>query len=291
MAAMRADDPEVGRARAASIIIPAHDEERTIGRLLDSLLETSQAATFEIIVVCNGCTDGTAEVARSRGVDVVELASPSKRDAMRHGDDIASHYPRVHLDADVEISAADVHALVAAVGPGGYLASAPRRRLPRDGVHVPVRWYYDVWEALPQVRSGMFGRGVIALSREGSDRARALPPSMSDDLVVAEAFAPYERVIVEEAVVVVHPARTLRDLLRRRVRVNTGNAQADLGALRAEGSRTSLRTLLDIRHDNPLLLLKAPVFLAVTLATKVLARRAIRRGDFTTWHRDESSRR
>lgn len=274
----------------ASVIIPAHNEGRTIGRLLGKLARPD-GDVMEILVVCNGCTDDTARIARDYGATVIELPTPSKREALRHGDHLARSHPRVYLDADVEISGSDVRRLVAAVSEGTLLAAGPSRVLPRHGVGRLVRWYYDVWEELPHVKSGLFGRGVIAVSRAGNERIRELPPSMSDDLVVAEAFAPDERTVLPDAFVVVHPPKTLRDLIRRRVRVTTGNAQADAAGLRGDSAKTSLRTLLAVGRKHPLLLAKSPVLLAVALAARVMSRRAIRTGDFTTWLRDESSRR
>lgn len=273
----------------ASVIIPAHNEERTIGRLLSGLAR-SAGDDMEILVVCNGCTDDTARIARDHGATVIELSTPSKREALRRGDRLARSHPRVYLDADVEISGSDLRRLAAAVSGGPHLAAGPSRVLPRQGVGRLVRWYYDVWEELPHVKSGLFGRGVIAVSRVGNERIRELPPSMSDDLVAAEAFAPGERTVLPDAFVVVHPPKTLRDLIRRRVRVTTGNAQADAAGLRGDAAKTSLRTVLAVGREHPLLLVKSPVLLAVALTARVMSRRAIRKGDFTTWLRDESSR-
>jgi hypothetical protein len=169
-------------------------------------------------------------------------------------------------------------------------AVAPRSILPLQGLPLVVRWYYDVWQQLPQVRSGLFGRGVIAVTEEGAQRLRQLPAVMSDDLAASEAFAAGERRVVEDAVVVVHPPRTVADLLRRRVRVVTGNAEADRAGTRGEESRTSLRTLAAMAGRQPSLLPRIGVFLGVTLWSRVVARQRIRRGDFSTWLRDESSR-
>lgn len=279
-------------AATASIVIPAHNEEFAIGRLLTTLLSEADPGEFEIVVVCNGCSDGTAEVARrfSGDVRVVELAEPSKYQAMKRGDVEALVLPRVYVDADVEVGTRDIRALLAPITSGAALASGPGRNIPRDRVSWIVRAYYDVWERLPQVRTGLFGRGVIAVSAVGYQRISALPHVMSDDLAVSMAFAEHERVVVPDAHVTVHPPRTLRALVDRRIRVHTGNVQLDRAQGRASGTKTGLRELWDVARPEPALWPRLPVFLGVTVAARIAARRRVRAGDFTTWLRDDSSR-
>ena len=282
--------PSSAGREPATIVIPAHDEAAVVGRLLREL--TARPSDHDIVVVCNGCTDDTADVARdvSPDVRVLELEEPSKHAALRAGDAAARTSQRVFLDADVEITLESIDALVAAFDRPGILAAGPRRVVPRDGVSWPVRWYYDVWESLPVVRSGLFGRGVIALSAEGNERVRALPAMMGDDLVISESFDPAERVIVDEAVVVVHPPRTVRALHRRRVRAATGNAEADTAGLRGSEGATSFGVLVDLVRQQPRLAIRMPVFVGISVAGKIAARRAVRAGDYVTWRRDDTSR-
>jgi glycosyltransferase involved in cell wall biosynthesis len=273
----------------ASIVIPAHNESHSIAQLLGNLLDGAGVNEFEVVVVCNGCSDDTAEIARRfDGVTVLETEQPSKRVALDMGDAAASYFPRLYVDADVEIGCVDVRYLIHALD--GVLASAPERVIPRVGTSRLVRAYYDVWERLPQVRSGLFGRGVIAMSAEGFARVSQLPPMMSDDLAVSEAFGADERRIASDARVIIRPPRTLRDLFRRRVRVHTGNAQMDQTASRSADAKTSPGDLLDIIKATPRLLPSVFVFAGVAVVAKVSARRRVRSGDFTTWLRDESSR-
>jgi hypothetical protein len=279
-------------ATSASIVIPAHNEAAVIGRLLAGLLANAAPAEFDIVVVCNGCTDDTAAVARRCGpaVTVIEVPEPSKREALRTGDTAARGYPRLYVDADVELGTADVRALLRTLAVPGVLATAPERTLPTSGVSWPVRSYYRTWQRLPQVREGLFGRGVIALSETGQRRVAALAPSMSDDLAMSEAFVPAERRITRDAHVVVRPPRTIRDLLRRRIRVTTGNAQLDSTAGRGDAAKTSLGTLAGLVREQPGSAPSVAVFLAVAVISRFAARRRIRAGDFDTWLRDESSR-
>ncbi len=277
---------------SASVIIAAHNEESSIGRTLSTLLTGAPPGDLEVIVVCNGCTDSTADIARSAGPDVVtiELDKPSKHEAMRCGDSRASSYPRVYMDADVEVTFDDMRKLIDTLRSTAKLAAGPQRTIPRTGVSLIVRWYYDVWECLPQVEASLFGRGVIAVSEAGNERISRLPPLMSDDLAMSDAFDPDERIIVNAARVVIRPPRTVADLLRRRTRAATGNNQADSAGARRAESRTSVTTLAKLAVDQPRLIARIPVFLGVTVVARVRARRALKTGDFTTWQRDESSR-
>ena len=278
-------------APLASVVVPAHDEARVLRPNLESLLQGTRPGELDVVVVCNGCADDTADVARSvPGVRVVEIATPSKAEAVRVGSRSCSSFPRVHLDADVRLSGPSLRALVAALSEPGVHAAAPRRVLDTVGSSWPVRWYYDVWEQLPQVRGGLFGRGVIALSQEGQARVDALPAAMSDDLVVSDAFAAHERRVVSESSVSVVAPRTLPDLLRRRVRVATGNAQAAQLGLRRPESATRWPTLGRLLVRRPSLAPRVPVFLAVAALARVAAHDAVASGDFSTWLRDDSSR-
>src|SRR5580704_13981625 len=132
---------------------------------------------MDIIVVANGCTDDTAEVAASFGpaVRVLTLPVASKHEALTAGDRAAAGFPRIYVDADVELRADDARALAAALRQPGVLAAAPRRALQTEHSPWPVRWYYDIWSRLPEVQCGLFGRGVIAVSEPGHQRLAALP--------------------------------------------------------------------------------------------------------------------
>ena len=298
-------------------MIPAHNEAQVIGRLLDSLLDPPPAGEgaeddIDIVVVCNGCTDATAQVAAERGsgVRVVEIPVPSKHTALRVGDQHARGFPRLYVDADVVISGADARAVARTLGDRagspGLLAAAPERELPLAGCAWRVRAYYRVWQRLPAVREGLFGRGVIAVSEAGHARLAALPPLMADDLAASLAFAPEERTVVGGARVLVQPPRTWRDLIHRRIRAATSTAQLEQsGAVRGDGSggdgsggdsgnapsaRTSKADLRALLRAEPALLPAVLVFVAAAIAARRGSRHAIRTGDFNTWLRDESSR-
>jgi Glycosyltransferase like family 2 len=278
----------------ATVIVPAHNEARVIGRLLGQLVSGARPGEFDVIVVANGCTDDTARVAAECGpmIRVLSIPVPSKREALVAGDRAALDFPRIYVDADVELGTQDIRALDEALRTPGVLAAGPRRVLAMHGRPWLVRWYYDVWTRLPEVRGGLFGRGVIGMSAAGHARVAGLPALLADDLAWSLMFAPDERVVVADAQAVVHPPRTFGDLLRRRIRAATGVNQVELvpGAP-PSAARTRPADLLEIIRREPRMASRVVVFGAVAAFARWRASRFTQRRDYSTWLRDESSRR
>ncbi len=99
---------------SASIVIPAHDEAIALPRLLSTLRgQDVGGRRLQVVVAVNGSTDATAAVARGQ-VDmfaaaghqliVAETEIASKAAGLNLGDDHASAFPRLYLDADVALS-------------------------------------------------------------------------------------------------------------------------------------------------------------------------------------------
>lgn len=196
----------------------------------------------------------------------------------------------MYVDADVELRTADVRVLADALGEPGVLAAAPDRMVIMDGRPLAVRWYYDIWQRLPSVRQGLYGRGVIGVSAAGHQRLMALPRVINDDLAASVAFAPAERRVVSAARVVVHPPRTMTDLVRRRIRALTGIAQLENRMDGVDATRTTRADLVHMMRHEPATVPRMAVFLGVTVVSRWRARKPIRSQDYTTWLRDDSSR-
>jgi glycosyltransferase involved in cell wall biosynthesis len=81
-----------------TVIIPAYNEEKYIQRTLESI------KGFEVIVVCNGCTDNTALVAKKYGAKVIEIKEKGVSKARNTGAMHASNSKFVFLDADTLVS-------------------------------------------------------------------------------------------------------------------------------------------------------------------------------------------
>lgn len=272
-------------APTASIVIPAHQEERTIGRCLEALLSGGTTRQCEVVVVANGCTDATAEVARRYPVQVLELPIGNKAAALDAGDDACSAFPRVYVDADVLLDATSLDKLLAALDVARPLLVTPRARYEVPGAGPLVRLYWRTWQRLQQVRGDHLGCGVYAVNAAGRARWGRFPPGTADDYHVHTLFAPSERVQVPDARSVVWPPRTLASLLAVRTRIYAGMRQhhAERGRLHRPPRR--LRPLL----TDPLALLGMPVYLALTLMAKRRAARALV-DNSSRWARDDSGR-
>ena len=90
---------QVPPARMISVIIPAHNEERYLSRTLDAL-RGQNYGWFEVIVVANGCTDRTRDVARGKCHRLIVLSQKSLGVARNLGARMARCELLLFLDAD-----------------------------------------------------------------------------------------------------------------------------------------------------------------------------------------------
>lgn len=279
-----------------SVIIPAHNEEQVIARSLAAFLDGAVSGELEVIVVCNGCRDGTAAMARSIGgpVRVIETDVASKVHAINLGDAAATGFPRIYMDADVVLSTQSIRDLAQALNDGPWLAAAPSV----DTVFLPatdwsVRAYYRFWMALPFVQEGMMAAGVYAVSEAGRRRWATLPDVIADDGYFRLLFAPDERTEVRSAVSAVTAPAAFADLIRIKTRSRLGVAQlrARFPDLFSKEKRTKRygHAILTILRQPSLYLCAFP-FLAVSVISRVRARKQARQADAYRWERDNSSR-
>ena len=83
-----------------SVVVPAFNEVDYLGRTLQSLLQQDFEGSYEVIVVDNNSTDGTAHLARGYGVRVVDEPAVGVCAARQRGADAAVGEIIVSTDAD-----------------------------------------------------------------------------------------------------------------------------------------------------------------------------------------------
>lgn len=109
-----------------SVIIAAYNEAKTIGPLVRRLLRWYRKP--EVIVIANGCTDGTAQIAKAAGARVVRFRNKLGPDVGRAvGLSIAKGDVLVILDADILMNTAQLNPFV--------------RAIERDGIDIALNRY------------------------------------------------------------------------------------------------------------------------------------------------------
>lgn len=272
----------------ASVVIPAYNEGRVLGRCLRSLL--SADVPLDIVVAANGCTDDTVEVARSfDGVRVVEVPQASKVAALNAGDQAAAaqSQPRIYLDADISLDDGVLVKMVEALTTDEPRVAAPRVRFATEGASWGVRRFYDAYVEVPYVTQGMVGLGIYGLSAAGRRRFGTFPALRADDLFIQQLFTPAERILVEGEFEVQVP-RDLANLVKVRTRVAGGNAelaQSQDGEGYGGTLDSTVRALGRVAVRRPPMLPAVLVYVGVILEARRRARRRV-----AVWHRDDSTR-
>lgn len=295
----RGDQPLGARDPVASVIIPAHNEAEVIGRCLDALFAGIEPAELEVIVVCNGCADDTAALARSSGhpVRVIELQTASKVSALREGDMAARTFPRLYLDADVVLSGSSARKVAERLN-AGAVAARPPVVYSSSQSSAPVRRYFRARSQMPSLLGSLWGAGVYGLSAAGRGRFGDFPDVTADDLWVNLLFELDEVEIVDCEPVVVSVPRRTRDLvcvLRRTYKGKAENGVGFSGNNRArETTLTTLRDLRQLAASGPGAALDAVTYAAFAARVRVALAlgTAVGAGSVAErWERDDSSRR
>ena len=275
-------DPERPGACKGSIIIPAHNEANVIARTASRLAPLAEIKQVEVIVACNGCTDDTERVlADFPYVKVVSIADHSKAAALRAGDAVAMHWPRLYVDADVEIEVSAITSLLFALGEdGGPLAVRPAARYVSDGASLLVRAYYRARNRIPAHADRLWGGGVYGLSKEGHARMGQFPMVTADDYFIDGLFDPSEKRVLPTDPVLVRTPLRVKSLLATLCRVYRGVKEQPGPA--STTHKTLKQLVTSVRGPQS-------AFDAFVYGSFAAAGR-LRRTKSLSWERDESSR-
>ncbi len=73
------------KMKKISFLIPAYNEEKVIGQKIENIKKVSAHYPFEMIVVSDGSTDGTEEIAKLKGAKVLRIDRGGKIKALKRG--------------------------------------------------------------------------------------------------------------------------------------------------------------------------------------------------------------
>jgi glycosyltransferase involved in cell wall biosynthesis len=175
--------PAANEPRPITVLLPAHDEEATVARVIARMPASALGHPVRCLVVDDGSSDRTAPRAAAAGAEVVSL--PTNRGlgaAVRTGLRVAVDGGALvvaFLDADEEYAPEELETLVApilrdradyVVG-NRFAGSAMRMRWHR---RLGNRLLTRVWGVLAPVHIGDGQSGYRALSREAADSAEII---------------------------------------------------------------------------------------------------------------------
>lgn len=276
-----------------SVVIPAHNEATVISRCLDELLRGFLPGELEVVVACNGCTDGTADIVRSSGhpVRVIEVEAASKPAALRAAEEVLTAFPRLYLDADVVLPTASARRVLECLRAGPALAARPPLRYDAERSTTLVRSYYRARARIPAVMNSLWGAGVYGLAEAGRARFAHYPDVVADDLFIDQQFHRSEIQVVSAPPVIVIAPRRIADLLRILRRTYQGNSEnrrlPDPGTTQPATTPLTARDLARLASAGPFRAMDAATYAALA----VLARLTLAVAAPTRWERDNSSRR
>jgi glycosyltransferase involved in cell wall biosynthesis len=235
---------------SVSVVIPAHNAERTLGAVVTSL-QAQAPAPDEIIVVDDGSVDGTAEIARELGATVIRTERRGYAGGARNrGWDAARADVVVFLDADAIPEPGWGAALQRAVRefPGAIVGGART-----FAARTPWGWVSHL-----QVETPYLPRGAPRRASFVSSLCMAVPRSLSlrwdesyggeDAIFCADALAAGVPLVFDPRVRAFHDhgRETFDELRRQQARLAYGLARC--GRIQQEGAHKRVFSRIPLHY-------------------------------------------
>ena len=149
-----------------SLVIPAHNEEQYLPRLLDSI-DVARASwrrgpgAMQVIVADNASTDGTAKVAGDRGCELVQVEERRIASVRNAGVSVAAGDILCFVDADSEVHPQTFNVVEDSLATGRVVAGATGVRMERWSLGIAVT--YAIF--MPMVWLTRMDTGVVFCRR------------------------------------------------------------------------------------------------------------------------------
>lgn len=269
-----------------SILVPAHNEAANITQLLDSLLaqQTKNAKIIEIVVVASGCSDDTAELARSvaRGKPGIHVVIQERRGGKvaAINEYLSVRDKRAELvvisSADLRVAPDVVEKIVGCMNDNPSVGMVGVHPVPdNDKNGVVSRMVHVLWELHHRIAEQTPKMGELVAFRAALvDRVSELSvvdEASVEDIVRSKGF---ELAYVGDAIVTNHGPEKLDEYFEQRRRIARGHYWLDF----AFGYKVStmdagrlVSTTLDVLKEQDAAGRKA---LAAAVAVELAARAA-----------------
>jgi glycosyltransferase involved in cell wall biosynthesis len=147
------------RANMISFIVPAHNEQASLGRTLKGIHQAARAVgrPYEIMVVDDASTDATAEIAAQHDARVVSVKHRQIAATRNSGARAAQGERLFFVDADTRIHARAVAAALRAMDRGAAGGGAPARFDAAAPLYAHLLlWWLGLLMRLPGITGGAF---------------------------------------------------------------------------------------------------------------------------------------
>ncbi len=165
-----------------SIIIPAYNEADYIESLIDSIRNSVKNIQFEIIVIDNGSTDNTAQIANDAGATVYSTSRNTVSKARNTGLNKANADILAFLDADVRITKKWGEEIVKIIPElrNEHILTGARYLIPENPGWIEKHWF----EPLSKKDVSYINGGNLILSKNTYE----IIGGFNDDLITAEDY-------------------------------------------------------------------------------------------------------
>lgn len=148
-----------------SVVIPAHNEEKYIGKCLRSVIGASKYVkpdNVEIIVVANRCTDRTCAIAEHYGAAVLKNDDKCIAAIRNTGVKAAKGEIVVTIDADSRMSRYALAEIRDKLGSGKFIGGGTMPKFDRMSLGIAVSSLYVLWNLLPvMIKNGGYVSGAM----------------------------------------------------------------------------------------------------------------------------------
>lgn len=218
-----------------SVVMVAHNEAERISTKLGNLLESDYPGEIEVIVVCDGCDDATAQVSRQLGgarVKTIETERCGKAAGLNLGVAAASSSIVVFADVRQVFEPDAIRQLIKPFADSGVVgvSGSLEIKAASDGAGqgIDVYWKLEKFIRLAEARldSCIGCTGAIYALRTTSFRALPADTLLDDVVVPMLAMLEGGRILFEPTAVAYDPqALTTDNEKRRKKRTLAGNFQ------------------------------------------------------------------